>query len=290
MLRQSNQRAFFLFLLAIGALLILASGISKILFVPEPFILGTTSQEQPLAALSNLRFVGSELIFYVFFVLFILAIISMVLVPEARKRMLWFILLFAVMVFLSQLLIPRTPAEQLQVVETETAQRIADNNFQPLITPQPDLSSNLETPAWLVTVAGIGLALLIVSGSAAIVWLIARQKSYTSVPQEISLEARAAIQELEAGGEFQDVILRCYARMSQVLSEQRGVHRESAMTPHEFERLLIKLGFPSEPIRTLTHLFEDVRYGSIQQGENGMQMAVSSLNAIIYYCKSLEPT
>jgi hypothetical protein len=159
-----------------------------------------------------------------------------------------------------------------------------------LITPQPDLSSNPETPDWLVTVAGIGLALLIVSGSAAIVWLIARQKFFTSVPQEISLEARAAIEALEAGGEFQDVILRCYARMSQVLSEQRGVHRESAMTPHEFERLLIKLGFPSEPIRTITHLFEEVRYGSIQQGENGMQMAVSSLNAIIYYCKSLEPT
>jgi hypothetical protein len=77
--------------------------------------------------------------------------------------------------------------------------------------------------------------------------------------------------------------------MSQVLSEQRGVSRESAMTPHEFERVLIKLGFPSEPIRTITHLFEEVRYGSIQQGENGMQRAISSLNAIRSYCNSLGP-
>jgi hypothetical protein len=105
----------------------------------------------------------------------------------------------------------------------------------------------------------------------------------------MSQEAQAAVEALEAGGDFQDVVLRCYARMSQVLAEQRGVFRQSAMTTHEFERVLIKLGFPSEPVRTLTHLFEEVRYGSIQQGESGTQMAISSLNAIISYCKSLEP-
>jgi hypothetical protein len=289
MLRQINHRAVFFFVLAIGALMILASGISKILFVPEPFVLSTSSEEQPVAALGRLRFVGSELIFYVLFALFLLAIISMVLVPEGRVRLMRLILLIAVLYLLSQLLAPRIQTEEQQIVKTETANPIGSNDFQPLMTPQPNLSPNLETPAWLVTAAGIGLALLIVGGIAVIFWLIAHQKSSTMIPEEISLEAQAAVEALEAGGDFQDVILRCYARMSQVLSEQRGVSRDSSMTPHEFERVLIKLGFPSEPIRTITHLFEEVRYGSIRQGENGMQMAISSLNAIIFYCKSLEP-
>jgi hypothetical protein len=289
MLRQINQRAVFFCVLATGALIILASGISKILFVPEPFVLSTPTQEQPLAALGRLRFVGSELIFYVLFALFLLAIISLILVPEGRVRLMRLVLLFAVLYLLSQLLVPRIAKEKLLVVETQTAKAVDNNDFQPLMTPQPDLSLNPETPAWLVTAIGIGLALLIVSGIAAIFWLIAHQNASPSVPEEISLEAQAAVEALEAGGDFQDVILRCYARMSQVLSEQRGVFRESGMTPHEFERVLIKLGIPSEPIRTLTHLFEEVRYGSIQQGENGMQRAISSLNAIISYCSSLGP-
>ena len=289
MLRQINQRAIFFFALATGALIILASGISKILFVPEPFVLDTPTQEQPLAALGMLRFVGNDLIFYVLFALFFLAVISLLLIPEGRARLMRLVLLFAAFYLLSQLIIPRIPKEALQVFETQPARPASSEDFQPLMTPQPDLSASPETPAWLVTTVGISLALLIVGGSAAIFWLIARHKSFTSVPQEISLEARTAIQALEAGGNFEDVILRCYVRMSQVLSEQRGLYRESSMTPHEFERVLIKLGFPSEPIRTLTHLFEEVRYGSIQQGENGTQMAVSSLNAIISFCKSLEP-
>jgi len=66
--------------------------------------------------------------------------------------------------------------------------------------PQPDLNLNLETPA-CVTVAG-SPGMLIVSGSAAIFWLIAHQKASTSVPEEISLEAQAAVEALEAGGIF----------------------------------------------------------------------------------------
>ena len=290
MLRQFNQRAIFFFVLAIGALIILASGISKILFVPEPFVLSTPPQESPVAALGKLRFVGNELIFYVLFALFFLAIISLLVVPEGRARLMRLVLLFAALYLLSQLVLPRIPAEKLLVVETEIARAVDNNDFQPLITPQPDLGSNLETPAWLVTATGIGLALLIVSSIAVIFWLIAHQKASTSVPKEISLEAQTAVVALEAGGNFQDVILRCYARMGQVLSEQRGVSRESAMTPREFEKVLIKLGFPPEPVQTLTHLFEEVRYGSIQQGESGIQMAISSLNAIISYCSSLVPT
>jgi len=289
MLRQINQRAIFFFVLAIGALMILASGISNILFVPESIALIAPTDEQPIPALGTLRLPGNGWIFLIFFVLCILAIISLMLLPEGRIWLMRLMLLIAAIYVLSKVFLPGIQTETLKVIDTNTAKPSDRIEFQPLITPPPAISSNLQTPAWLVTVAGIGLALLIVFGIAAIFWLIAHLNTSTSVPKEISQEAQAAAEALEAGGDFQDVILRCYARMSQVLSEQRGVFRESAMTPHEFERVLIKLGFPSEPVRTLTHLFEEVRYGCIQQGENGIQMAVSSLNAIIYFCKSVEP-
>lgn len=289
MLRQANQRAFFYFILATGALIMLASGISKILFVPEPFFQGAPPPEPPLGALGNLGFVRSELIFYVFLAFVILAIISLVLIPEGRKRIARFILVFAALYLLSQFLIPRIPAEKMQAVATQPTGGVGSPAIQPLVTPQPDLSASLEIPGWLVTGIGIGLALVIVGGIAAILWLIAHQKSTTSISGDISQEAQAALDALEAGADFEDVVLRCYARMSQVLAELRGLSRESAMTPHEFERVLIRLGFPSEPIRNLTHLFEEVRYGSIQQGERDVQMAISSLNAIISYCKSPEP-
>lgn len=290
MLRQINQRAIFFFILAIGALIILASGISNILFVPEPFAVEPGAQERPLTPWITLGSVENKFLFLIFFVLLILAFIAVLLAPEGRILLLRSILLIGAFILLSRLLLPRDPAQGLQAGAPETEESVDDGEIQPLIPSQSDLNLNPETPSWLVTVIGINLALLIVGGSAAIFWLIARQRSFTSVPQEISLEARTAIQALDAGGNFEDVILRCYARMSQVLSEQRGLDRESSMTPHEFERVLIRLGFPSQPVRALTHLFEEVRYGNIQQGEKGIQLAVSSLNAIILYCKSLEQT
>lgn len=286
MSRQVNYRALSFFVLALGAMVILASGISKILFAPEIFALNTPAEEQPVAALGKLRFLGNDLFFYVFFFLLTLAIISLMLFPEGRNRLMRFILLIAVLYLLSQLIHPRLPDQNLLAVTTETVKPIDSNELQPVITPSPDLSSGLQVPSWLVTVVGIGLALLIVSGIAAIFWFIGQQRHSASTSEIIIQEARTAVEALETGGDFQDVILRCYARMSQVLSEQRSVYRESAMTPHEFECLLIKLGFPPEPVRTITRLFEEVRYGSIPQGENGMLMAVSSLNAIILYCSS----
>jgi hypothetical protein len=289
MLRQINYQALLFFGLAIGAMLILASGVSNIQFVPESFIQNISNETQSGTPLVAPRFVENEFFFIVAFALLILAIVSTILVPEGRAYLMRFILLAVVLFLFSRLFHPRNPTQTLQIATPDTVNTMDTSEFQQLTTPQPDLNSNLGTPDWLVTVAGISLALLIVSGIAAIFWFISHQRHSISTPDVIIREARSAVDALETGGDFQDVILRSYARMSQVLSEQRSIYRESTMTPHEFERLLIKLGFPPEPVRTITHLFEEVRYGSIPQGENGIQMAISSLNAIIFYCKSTEP-
>lgn len=283
-----NQRAFLLFVLATGALLILASGISQIALRPGISRPVASAAKLPLALPVQLRLAGNELIFYLFLACLILAIIALALVPEGRVRLVRFIIWVAMLYLLSQLIAPAALVKKDQVAETEVAGLAGEAEISPTATPQPGIVSDFEPPDWLVTAAGVGLALLLVGGAAGIVWFIF-WRSRPSALEQVSLEAQGAVEALQAGGDYQDIVLNCYARMGQVLLEQRGVSRESSMTPHEFERALSRLGFPSEPLQTLTHVFEEVRYGGIEPGENGRQMAVSSLNAIISYCKSLEP-
>jgi hypothetical protein len=83
------------------------------------------------------------------------------------------------------------------------------------------------------------------------------------------------------GGNLKNTIMRCYYEMSQVINEQRGIRRDRSMTPREFEIYLESNGLPGEPVRQLTHLFEDVRYGDLAVGEKEEQQAQSSLTAII---------
>jgi hypothetical protein len=141
-------------------------------------------------------------------------------------------------------------------------------------------------PNWVVGLIVILLA-LVLAGTLAMVFMAfnSRLRRPASLPEQISIQVQAALDELEAGQEYQDVVLRCYARMSQVLQEARGLSREQSMTPHEFETSLIQFGFPETPVHNLTHLFEDVRYGSIAVDERGMALAVESLSAIVAYCQ-----
>jgi hypothetical protein len=85
---------------------------------------------------------------------------------------------------------------------------------------------------------------------------------------------------LEAGGELQDVILRCYAQMLDVLKRQRGIRRKEAMTPAEFATWLKAAGLPDRPVTRLTRLFERVRYGGISSGQAEAMEAIDCLNAI----------
>jgi Domain of unknown function (DUF4129) len=69
--------------------------------------------------------------------------------------------------------------------------------------------------------------------------------------------------------------------MNLVLSEQRGIQRQTAMTPREFELYLGQIGLKIEHIRQLTRLFERVRYGAGPPGEREEQEAVACLTAIV---------
>ena len=75
-------------------------------------------------------------------------------------------------------------------------------------------------------------------------------------------------------------MMNSYRQMTQILAQEKGVHRAKEMTPREFEQHLADAGLGDEHIRRLTRLFESVRYGSNTPTREEEGEAVSCLNAI----------
>ena len=102
----------------------------------------------------------------------------------------------------------------------------------------------------------------------------------------IANNAQKALDEIEEDRfEFSDVIIRCYAEMSQTLADEKDIQRSKAMTTHEFEQDLLSRGFPARPVQRLTKLFEQVRYGHQQTSDNEKQVAMQALRDIIIFCR-----
>jgi hypothetical protein len=116
--------------------------------------------------------------------------------------------------------------------------------------------------------------------------LLKRRRANRPQYSDIADNAQKALDEIEqAKFEFSDVIIRCYAEMSQTLAIEKDIQRSQAMTTHEFEQDLLLRGFPTRPVQQLTKLFEQVRYGRQQTGDNEKQIATESLREIIAFCR-----
>jgi len=114
------------------------------------------------------------------------------------------------------------------------------------------------------------------------VWLMRRSKMNLG---KIAQQAQQALDALQSGGDLRDTVIRCYYEMSRVLRIQRGIQRTKDMTPREFESTLETVGLPAEAVHQLTRLFETVRYGAQNIGENEEQQAIASLTAIVAACE-----
>ncbi|MFP3898281.1 MAG: DUF4129 domain-containing protein [Dehalococcoidia bacterium] len=73
--------------------------------------------------------------------------------------------------------------------------------------------------------------------------------------------AAQAVAELRAGLSVEEVVVRCWARMAEILAVRVG-GRDPALTPRELARSLARRGVRHEAITELTGLFEEVRYGA----------------------------
>jgi hypothetical protein len=148
-------------------------------------------------------------------------------------------------------------------------------NFEP-----PQVSSSFS---YLISFA-FALILLVV------VWFLYRGwQRYMSLNakkplHEIARIARSSLNDLTSGRNSSDVIINCYLRMSDVVSSKRHLHRNVAMTPHEFALHLEQAGLPGDAVTRLTRLFEGVRYGARKSGPQDINEAVSCLKTILHYC------
>ena len=156
--------------------------------------------------------------------------------------------------------------------------------------PTPALGSPLPSffaspPEWLVTVAGVTVGAALVALAFSIYWFILRKRfNDADAIRQVESQAQEAVQAIQAGGDLKAIIIECYKQMLLTVRKERGINRASGDTPQEFGDFLIQRGLPSGPVRDLTHLFEQARYGRFEGGYRHQLEAVSCLEEIIYAC------
>jgi len=293
-MKKPNKLQIFILLgIAIAATIILAAGLSNLKLLPgQPFSLPFFGEQAPDEPGTRGLLPGGEfLLSLVRGLLILLALLVPVIVilaivyPEFRKRILRRLISLALLLLSLYLLMRMRPdvfgiAEEIPLPE----QAVQSEQVSPL--PIDELVT--EPPSWLTPVASLCLALpfaALLTGLA-IRLLSHRARRRASPLEQLAQEAEEAIEQLRAGSDLRNTVIRCYAEMAQVLAEQRGIKRRESMTTREFEAHLQTLGLPDEPIKRLTRLFEDVRYGTMAPGKREEQQAIASLRAIAEACKN----
>ncbi len=96
--------------------------------------------------------------------------------------------------------------------------------------------------------------------------------------EEIALKT---LREINAGQQWEDAVIQCYAQMIMTVRRKRGLNRDISMTPGEFVEGLEQAGIPSIPTRKLTTLFEKARYSDRSSNKNEANEAMECLSAIV---------
>jgi len=276
---QRRQGFLFLYLcVAIGGLMLLASGLPQLSFRPgRTFILnGVPAPDAaggaPAVSMGNLgywRFVITAIVL-VLLGYFVLTLIFSAKLRWQLLRQLARVLLVVLLVYLilSRLIgTPELPPPQPGAEPPPPAPPAAGEPLPPFVAqPAP----------WLVALVSLALAALLIAG----IWYFWRRSRPVANP--ITVLAQAAIEDIQSGGDVQSVVLRCYLEMSQILARQRGIERARAMTPREFAQHLAASGVRDKHIQQLTRLFEGARYGAQPPSAQDERMAIECLTAIVH--------
>jgi len=209
------------------------------------------------------------------------AVIFNIKYPEVRRRTLQGLVYVAIYGFIFFLLTRKTQEDSpaLEEIENELidstiidTQRKASEFISSVAEADPNLNLILD------------ITILIFVGI--LVWYIYRRFFYKlpSTADLLKTEVEGAINEIELGVDLRNVIIRCYADMSHILMDRRGLHRQQAMTPREFELKLQETGLPQTAVQRLTRLFEAVRYGNTQPDPEAEQEAIDCLTTIAEAC------
>jgi hypothetical protein len=274
-------------LLALGgliALILLSAALRDFTFRPSeplsfsfgqvPSLARSTAPAAELPFWKILLFSG--LLLVIFIVLLIL------LDPEVRKRLLQ--KLFRFILTMIAIWLAMNYAYEHGNLKTTLDLMLAGGSNAPATasTALPEYVPPQISP-WLVFAVSFGIALVLIL----VGWFIytRRPASFRAVSiAELAGIAREAQAGLQAGQDWDNAIVRCYIRMSEVVSQERGLVRQLGNTPAEFALRLERAGLPGEAVRTLTRLFESVRYGGQTTSLAERDLASAALSAILHYC------
>lgn len=288
--RNRQIKAALLFVALIVVLLALAAGVSSVQLVPaerfpaELFALPSPLPGQTLEG-------GQFLIDLARLALVMMLLLTPVYVVYAlfnRKRrkelITQLVVIGATVLLLSNVSqCARNQRQAEEIATSMTTQKAPEEAASETVLPPFDPN----VPDWLVLISSAVLSAALVITVSLVVFGIARRRHKPAVLDQMAQQAEQAVADLEAGGEFRDIIIRCYREMSSVLQEERGIRRDAAMTPREFMEVLRSKGLPAEPVRQLTLAFEASRYGHASATEQQERAAVDSLRAIVDACRSV---
>jgi len=285
---------------AIIALVLLSAGLGQLDLFPEerPFTLralllwmweqykGSIQEIEPLLpGSSEAVILLLRIAFALALILLPVSIVFFLVSPEFRKKALRELARIMVLM-LTIFALSRTPLlEDAQLPEPEMEAPAADIDFDTLL--ETDFAYEQEPSRWIIYAVSLLIALVVAFFLVRLGWRLLREREENSEPmQRLAREARIAVDALKSDADIRDVVTRCYAEMSRVVQEERDLKRDTGVTAREFERYLGQRGLPIAPVRTLTRLFESVRYGDKMPGEVDRQQAIESLSAIAEACRS----
>ena len=283
---ESKRLILLLAVLALGALTVLAISLNEIPFRPglrfvrEDRALPPPPADEMVDLTVNIPLWQQMMVWVLLSLLVVL--IALLLSPEARKRMLLLLIRVGFTMWAIYFLF-KNYGDQLFGFNLQRPD--APQLDGETVVPMPVFEAPQVSPAFSYLISfAFALILLVVF------WFLYRGwQRYAALNRPIPLDeiakiARSSLHDLSSGRNSSDVIINCYLRMSDVVSNKRQLHRGIAMTPHEFALRLEQAGLPGDAVIRLTRLFEAVRYGDRKSGPKDVNEAVSCLKTILHYC------
>jgi hypothetical protein len=282
---RNHKVVLILAILALVSLFFLAISLESLEF--ESGEIFKTQGENVLASI--LKLLSLDRIFTIFVVvLLVLGVISVIYVltkKELRKEFLKrFLQLALFMALFALMILFRSGGEEAQPTPTPTpiiaptaisVPQFLDNDFE----FSQELPPPVEPPSGITYL----LSFIVVIAIGAIAWSLWVRGKKPDL-RELADIAQAASDDIEAGFDIEDVIMRCYVQMMDVVKRRRGLNRKEAMTPAEFAFWLEGAGLPGEPLHRLTRLFERVRYGAYLSSKEEARQASDCLHDIAVFC------
>jgi uncharacterized protein DUF4129 len=273
--------------LVIAVIVLLAASLHDVTFEPaQRFATAPSSPTQfrlpPLEIPSDTPVWKILLLWLAFVVNMVL--FFLLLPPEVRKRILRQMISFALGT-LMLLLALRYRAIRLPGTQEERM-GMAGNATPGIVDalPVPTFQAPRVTP-WLAFAVGLVILwALLFAGWILYRWWRRSRSDGSVALAAIAGIARNSLDELAAGRQWGDVIIEAYARMTDVVSRQRGLHRMPATTPREFADRLTGAGLPAGSVDGLTRLFESVRYGGHSSTHEDVREAQHCLESILHAC------